>query len=133
MLRYLLDTNIVIEVLRHKPEKLRMQFAAHQGRLAVSSVTVMELYFGAEKSAKREHNLRAVEEFLALIAVLDFDAAAASHAGEMRAMLGAHGEPIGSYDVLIAGHARALGLTVVTNNVREFGRVDGLRVEDWLA
>lgn len=106
MLRYVLDTNIVIEVLRHKPEKLRMQFAAHQGRLAVSSVTVMELYFGA---------------------------AAASHAGEVRATLGARGEPIGSYDVLIAGHARALGLTVVTNNVREFGRVDGLRVEDWLA
>lgn len=131
MLRYLLDTNIVIEVLRYRPDRLRKRFADNSGRLAVSSITVSELYFGAEKSTRREDNLDAIEAFLSLVSVLDFDAKAASHAGELRSVLARSGTPIGPYDVLIAGHARSLGLTVVTNNVKEFARVDGLRVEDW--
>ena len=132
MIRYLLDTNIVIEVLRHRPETLRRRFADNSERLSISSITVSELYFGAEKSLRREDNLNAIETFLPLVEVLDFNANAASHAGELRAALARYGTPIGPYDVLIAGHARSLGLTVVTNNLKEFSRVEGLRVEDWL-
>ena len=132
MIRYLLDTNIVIEVLRHRPEALRRRFADNSGRLGISSITVSELYFGAEKSSRREDNLNAIEAFLPLVEILDFNAGAASHAGELRAALARSGTPIGPYDVLIAGHARSLGLTVVTNNLKEFSRVEGLRVEDWL-
>ncbi|MFT4030493.1 MAG: type II toxin-antitoxin system VapC family toxin [Protaetiibacter sp.] len=132
-IRYLLDTNIVVSVLRSRPEPLRLKLGGQTGRLGVSAVTVSELHYGVERSARPAQNRRAVEELLGLVVVLPFDEVAAIHAAEIRAQLAAHGTPIGGYDVLIAGHARSQGLTVVTNDVREFDRVPGLVVEDWSA
>ena len=131
MLRYLLDTNIAIFVLRSRPAALQARFVEARGQLAISSISVAELAYGGERSARPADNHRAVEEFLALLDVLDFDTAAASHSGQIRAALGAAGTPIGSYDVLVAGHARSRGLAVVTNNTREFERVPGLLIDDW--
>lgn len=115
---------------RRSPGSLRDHLRAESDRLAISTITVSELANGAEKSADANANRRAVGHFLALARVLPFDASAAQHAGEIRARLAAE-TPIGGYDVLIAGHARSAGLTVVTNNSREFERVPGLEVVDW--
>jgi len=131
VIRYLLDTNICIFVLRGILDGLASLFNARANHLAISSVTLAELIYGAEKSAKPEANLAIVEGFAARLAVLPFDDAAAAHSGQIRAELERQGRPIGPYDLMIAGHARALGLVVVTNNRREFERVPGLRVEDW--
>ena len=131
MLRYLLDTNIAIFVLRNRSAQLQARFVEARGELAISSVSVAELAYGAEKSERPTENRRAVEEFLALLDVLDFDSAAASHSGQIRVSLASAGTPIGGYDVLIAGHARSRGLVVVTNNTCEFERVSGLLIEDW--
>lgn len=131
MLRFLLDTNIVIELLRHRPIALRKRLSDHSDAVAVSSITVAELIYGVERSTARADNKRATDGFLALVDVVPFDAAAAAHAGEIRADLASRGRPIGAYDVLIAGHARSRGLAVVTNNRREFDRVEGLQVQDW--
>ena len=131
MLRYLLDTNIAIFALRYRPRTLETRLSAADGQLAISSISVAELAYGAEKSARAELNRRAVDEFLVMLEVLPFDANAAMHSGQIRAYLGASGTPIGSYDTLIAGHARSRGLVVVTNNTREFERVPGLLIDDW--
>ena len=129
--RFLLDTNIVIFALRDRTPALRERLTEHFGRMAVSVVTLAELHYGVERSSDPARNRRATDEFLSLVEVQPLSAAAAEHSGEIRASLAAVSRPIGSYDVLIAGHARAAGLTVVTNNVREFDRVPGLLVEDW--
>jgi tRNA(fMet)-specific endonuclease VapC len=129
--RFLLDTNIVIFALRDRTPALRERLTEHFGRMAVSVVTLAELHYGVERSSDPGRNRRATDEFLSLVEVQPLSAAAAEHSGEIRASLAAVGRPIGAYDVLIAGHARAAGLTVVTNNVREFDRVPGLLVEDW--
>ena len=131
MLKYLLDTNLCIRVLRDRPQCLRERFNAEASSLSVSSIVLYELLYGAAKSARPVENRQQVEAFAARLEVLDFDADAAAHAGEIRAELEREGKPIGSYDVLIAGHARSRGLIVVTGNLAEFGRVDGLRCEDW--
>lgn len=131
MLKYLLDTNICIYTIKNRPEVVRQAFTEHDGQMCVSTVTQMELIYGAEKSSAVARNLRDVESFLARLEVKDFDAAAATHTGQIRAELAKAGTPIGPYDQMIAGHARALGLTVVTNNVTEFQRVAGLRVANW--
>ncbi len=101
--------------------------------MCVSTITQMELTYGAEKSAAVARNLNVVEGFLARLEVMAFDSPAAAHAGQIRAELARAGTPIGPYDQMIAGHARALGLIVVTNNAQEFSRVPGLRVENWVA
>ena len=132
MLRYLLDTNLCIRVLRDRPQGLRSRFAAESGALCISTVVLMELMHGAAKSARPDYNRREVETFAARLEVLPFDAVAASHAAEIRTVLERRGQVIGAYDLMIAGHARSRGLTVVTGNLSEFGRVDGLLVEDWL-
>ncbi|MBS1905669.1 MAG: type II toxin-antitoxin system VapC family toxin [Actinobacteria bacterium] len=129
--RFLLDTNIVVFALRRGPGPLRERLRAESDRLAVSTITVSELAYGAEKSQDPPAGRRSVDEFLSFLQVLSFDGAAARHAGEIRAVLARAGTPIGGLDVLIAGHARSAGLTVVTNNVREFARVPGLEVVDW--
>lgn len=131
MSTHLIDTDIAIEALRRRRRALRARFAAHGTALAISSVTVAELTYGAHRSTEPAANLAAVEEFVALLTVLPFDIGAAQHAGQVRAELAGLGTPIGAYDVLIAGHARSLGLVVATGNVREFRRVPGLRVENW--
>ena len=132
MLRYLLDTNLCIRVLRDRPAGLRGRFNAEADSLCISDVVLYELMFGAEKSARPVQNRTDVERFAARLSVLPFDSAAAAHTADIRATLERQGTPIGSYDVMIAGSARSRGLTVVTGNLREFNRVDGLRSEDWL-
>lgn len=133
MLRYLLDTNLCIRVLRNRPEGLRARFNAEAEALCISTIVLTELLHGAEKSARPIENRREVEHFAARLGVLPFDADAASHSAEIRATLERRGQSIGAYDLLIAGQARSRGLIVVTGNLGEFTRVDGLRSEDWLA
>lgn len=132
MLRYLLDTNLCIRVLRDRPSGLRARFNAEASSLCISDVVLYELLFGAEKSMRPVENRTGVERFAARLSVLPFDSVAAAHTADIRATLERRGTPIGSYDVMIAGHARSCGLIVVTGNLREFNRVDGLRSEDWL-
>ena len=132
MLRYLLDTNIVIYVIKNRPQQVRERFTSYQGSLALSSISLMELFYGAEKSAQPQRNWRDVEGFAARLQVLDYGAAAAAHTGEIRAHLARLGTPIGPYDAMIAGHARASGLVLVTNNLAEFVRVPGLQLENWV-
>lgn len=132
MLKYLLDTNIVIYTIKNKPEQVRQRFNAHDGQMAISTITLMELLYGAEKSSDPQRNLHVVESFAARLDVLDFDSKAAQHTGQIRAELAKQGAPIGPYDQMIAGHARSQGLIVVTNNAREFDRVSGLRTENWV-
>lgn len=133
MLRYMLDTNLCIRVLRDRPAGLRERFNAEATALSVSSIVVYELLVGAEKSAKPIEIRQEVEQFLSRVAILQFDEHAAAHAAEIRATLERRGSPIGPYDTLIAGHARSRGLIVITGNLREFTRADGLRSEDWLS
>jgi len=132
MLAYMLDTNICIHVVRDRPPELRARFNADADRLCISSVVLSELLYGAAKSAKPDANRRLVEDFAARLDVRPFDDKAAAHAGEIRADLERQRMPIGGYDILIAGHARSRGIVVVTRNTREFRRVDGLRVVDWV-
>ncbi|MBJ7413787.1 MAG: type II toxin-antitoxin system VapC family toxin [Phenylobacterium sp.] len=133
MLRYLLDTNVCIRVLRDRPPEARERFNLEADSLCISAVVLTELLHGAAKSSRPEHHRAEVERFAARLEVLPFDEVAADHAADIRATLERKGQPIGGYDLLIAGHARSRGLTIVTGNLVEFGRVDGLRCEDWLA
>jgi tRNA(fMet)-specific endonuclease VapC len=132
MLRWMLDTNLCIRVLRDRPAFVRERFNAEAGSLCISTIVLTELLHGAARSARPADNRRQVEAFAARLEVLAFDAAAADHAGDIRATLERAGRPIGGYDLLIAGHARSRGLVVVTGNLGEFARVEGLRSEDWL-
>lgn len=129
--RFLLDTNVVIEVLRGAPADLRTAMRRHSGEMAISTITISELAYGAARSSDPDRNRAAVDGFIPFVDVLDLDARAAEHAGHIRADLAGAGTPIGGYDLLISGLARSRGLTVVTNNLREFNRVPGLLVEDW--
>lgn len=132
MLKYLLDTNIVIYTAKNKPKVVKNAFDAHYGQVCISTVTLMELIYGAEKSSAPERNLSVIEGFAARVDVLPYDNDAAIHTGQIRAELATRGKPIGPYDQMIAGHARSLGLILVTNNLREFERIAGLRLENWL-
>lgn len=131
MLKYMLDTNICIFIIKNKPHQVRETFNRCHGQLCISSVTLMELIYGVEKSAHKKKNLDVVEGFAARLQVLPYDYAAAAHSGQLRAELARSGKAIGPYDQMIAGHARSKGLIIVTNNLREFERVPGLRAEDW--
>lgn len=132
MLRYMLDTNLCIRVLRDRPAWVRDRFNAEADMLCISTVTLFELFYGAEISARPIENRQSVENFAARLTVLPWTDSAAAHAAEIRAELERQGLPIGAYDGMIAGHARSLGLIVITGNLREFNRVSGLRCEDWL-
>jgi tRNA(fMet)-specific endonuclease VapC len=127
---HLVDTDIAIEALRKRDQELMAQMRA-AGTVALSSISLYELRFGAERSADPERNHRAVDELVAATIVLPFDHVVAAEAGVIRAALAGAGTPIGPYDVLIAAHARVRDLTLVTRNVKEFRRVDGLRVIKW--
>ena len=133
MLRYMLDTNLCIRVLRDRPAGLRECFNAEAAGLCISAVTLAELLYGAEKAARPVEMRQQVEGFAARLTVLPFDDAAAVHYGDIRADLERRGQVIGPYDLMIAGHARSKGLVVVTGNLGEFTRVAGLRAEDWLS
>ena len=132
MVTHLLDTNVVICAMRDRPAGLRERFDEHRGRLCVSTITEMELAYGVARSQRVAENALALEGFLARLEVWDFDSAAAQHCGDIRAHLADTGMPIGPYDAMLAGHARSHGLILVTNNTREFERVPGLRIEDWV-
>jgi tRNA(fMet)-specific endonuclease VapC len=132
-LRYLLDTNLCIRVLRDRPAGVRERFNVEAAGLCTSTIVLAELLYGAAKSARPVENRAEVERFVARLTLLPFDEDAAAHAGDIRAALDRAGTPIGGYDLLIAGHARSQGLIVVTGNLGEFTRVEGLRCEDWLA
>ncbi|WP_119396348.1 type II toxin-antitoxin system tRNA(fMet)-specific endonuclease VapC [Salinibius halmophilus] len=132
MIKYMLDTNILIYTIKNKPEAVREAFKRKHGQMCCSSVVLMELIYSAERSAQPERNLAQVEGLIARIDVLDYDQKAAVHTGQVRAELAKKGTLIGPYDQMIAGHARAEGLILVTNNSKEFLRVDGLRIENWV-
>jgi tRNA(fMet)-specific endonuclease VapC len=132
VLKYLLDTNIVIYLIKHRPPQAREIFNRQQGRMAISAITLAELIHGAEKSSDPPSNLDVVEDFCSRLAVLPYTAQAAQHYGAIRAALEREGRPIGVNDLHIAGHARSEGLVLVTNNLREFERVGGLLTENWV-
>lgn len=132
MLKYMLDTNIVIYVIKRRPIEALEVFNRHTGQMCISSITLAELLHGAEKSAMPEHNLGQVEDFVSRLDILEYGSKAASHYGDIRANLERNGTPIGVNDLHIAGHARCEGLTLVTNNLREFERVEALRLDNWV-
>ena len=131
-MRYMLDTNICIYAIKHKPEQVFMRLQEHDPiDICISSVTYAELVHGVEKSKAIEKNRVALALLLANIEIMNFDSLAAESYGKIRADLEKAGTPIGPLDMMIAGHAMALGYTVVTNNTKEFERVKGLKIENW--
>ncbi len=131
-MKYMLDTNICISVIKHKPEAVIQRFLSHNpDEMCISAITYAELMHGVEKSQSIEKNRLAMALFLSPITILEFGCYAAEEYGCVRADLEKKGTPIGQMDMLIAGHAKAEELIVVTNNTREFHRVEGLQVEDW--
>jgi len=132
-MKYMLDTNICIYVIKHKPEQVIHRFLAHDpGDICISSITHAEMMHGVEKSAAKERNRLAYMAFMSAITVVDFSAGAAAEYGRVRAELELQGTPIGPMDMLIAGHALSENLILVTNNTREFQRVKGLKLENWV-
>jgi tRNA(fMet)-specific endonuclease VapC len=132
MLRYLLDTNIAIYVLKRRPVEVLSTFNANASRMAISSITLAELLHGAEKSSRVSDNLAAIEDFCSRLEVLPYGPKAAQHYGVIRAALEKLGQPIGVNDMHIAAHARSEGLVLVTNNMGEFARVPALEAENWV-
>lgn len=131
-MRYMLDTNICIYSIKHKPEKVFYRLQKHDpAEICISSVTYAELVHGVEKSQAVEKNRLALALLLANIEILDFDATAAESYGKIRVDLEKKGMPIGPLDMMIAGHAMSLNYTVVTNNTKEFSRVKDLELENW--
>ena len=132
-MRYMLDTNICIYAIKHKPEEEKQKLQTVDPEdVCVSAVTYAELMHGVEKSAAVEKNRLALSMLLANIEILDFDVDAADCYGKIRADLEKKGTPIGPLDMMIAGHAQSLGYTVVTNNEKEFSRVSNLKIENWV-
>ena len=132
MLRYLLDTNTVIYVLKRRPVEVLSTFNANASRMAMSSVTLAELLHGAEKSSRVNENLAAIEDFCSRLEVLPYGPKAAQHYGAIRAALEKFGQPIGVNDMYIAAHARSEGLVLVTNNMEALARVPAMEVENWV-
>jgi tRNA(fMet)-specific endonuclease VapC len=131
-MKYLLDTNICIYLIKQRPPRVMDQFRSHAiGEIGVSSITASELWYGVAKSEHQAANARALEQFLLPLVIAPFDDRAAEAYGEIRAGLEERGQPIGAMDLLIAAHAVSLGVRLVTNNEREFSRVSDLIVENW--
>ena len=132
MLRYMLDTNIVIYAIKRRPIEVMEMFNRHAGTMCISSITLSELLYGVEKSTQPARNMRKVNDFIAQIDLLDYEEQAAKHYGQIRADLERKGTLIGVNDLHIAGHARSASLILVTNNEKEFVRVHKLQVENWV-
>jgi tRNA(fMet)-specific endonuclease VapC len=132
MIKFLLDTNIVIYVLKRRPLEVLKIFNANASRMAISSITLSELIYGAEKSANIAKNLEAIEDFVSHLEVLPYDARASQHYGQIKAALEKKGKIIGENDIHIAAHAISQGLILVTNNLKEFKRVSNLALENWV-
>ncbi len=130
---YLLDSNICIYIIKKKPEAVLEKFnSIRPGEIAISMITVAELEFGARKSSNPAKNLAALNKFLIPFNLLDFDHAASIEYGIIRTNLERKGTPIGPLDTLIAAHSISLDHILVTNNEREFSRVEGLKIENWV-
>ena len=133
MMRYMLDTNICIYIIKSKPanviERLRQCRISEVG---ISSITLSELEYGVAKSSKPKQNQLALVQFLTPMEILSYGDEAAQEYGRLRAFLEKQGRPIGSLDMLIAAHALSLDVTLITNNEREFGRVPNLKIENWV-
>ena len=131
-MKVMLDTNICIYLIKRKPIQVVERLKGYEaGDVAVSSISVAELQYGVCKSNRQDQNRLALTEFLLPLEVVAFDESAASHYGDIRDHLEKRGNIIGSMDLLIAAHARSLSLTLITNNLREFQRVPGLRADNW--
>lgn len=132
-MKFLLDTDICIYIIKRKPETVLRRFKALiPGDVGISSITLAELEYGAEKSQERSRNQAALEGFLLPLEIASYDVAAAHHYGKIRVELERKGKIIGGNDLLIASHAMALSIILVTNNVKEFGRIHGLKLENWV-
>lgn len=132
-MNFLLDTNICIYLIKRKPPEVLERFTQLQpNSVCISSVTSSELYYGAQKSSQAERNLAALNDFLLPFRIVDYDDAAAFFYGTLRADLEKRGQPIGSLDMMIAAHALSLDLTLVTHNTKEFARVNGLKLNNWV-
>ena len=130
---YLLDTNTCIFMMKQTPGVVeRFRYAQNEG-IAISSITLAELEFGVSNSKAYERNRNALLAFSTLVEMLPFDVLASAEYGRIRTALEKAGTPIGALDTLIAAHAKSLNLTLVSNNIREFRRIRGLSLEDWLA
>lgn len=133
MIHYMLDTNTCIYLIKHRPESLTLKMSSLRvGEVAISSIVSAELWYGVALSQKRKENQEALHDFLRYAEVLAWPKEAAPIYGEIRAELRARGTPIGAMDLLIAAHAVFLGTTLVTDNQREFVRVPGLKIENWV-
>ena len=131
-MKYMLDTNICIYLIKQKPEKVLRHFKTHSiGDIGISSITLAELRFGVEKSQQIQNNRQALDEFTLPLEIADFDERAAMTYGAVRAALEKAGTPVGSMDMLIGAHALSLDVTLVTNNIREFKQIKNLKVVDW--
>lgn len=131
MLTHLLDTNVCIHALKRHNREVETRFTEHSGRMALSDISLYELFYGAQRYEDPSRRLNIIEAFVSRLEILPFDSRAALHAGQIRADLERKGQMIGAYDIMIAGCARSQGLILVTGNIREFERVDGLRLENW--
>ncbi|MBI2999016.1 MAG: type II toxin-antitoxin system VapC family toxin [Deltaproteobacteria bacterium] len=132
-MKVMLDTNICIYIIKRSPHSVLQRFSSFQvGDIGISTITLAELEYGAERSAQSKKNREALEEFISPLDVAAFDRQATEAYGKIRATLERKGHPIGAMDLLIAAHALSLGVRLVTNNEREFKQVPGLRVENWI-
>ncbi len=132
MLKYLLDTNIVIYVIKRRPKEVLSMFNQNARHMAISAITLAELFHGAEKSEKVSQNLATIDDFCSRLEVLPYGAKAAQHYGAIRSALEKRGQTIGVNDLHIAAHARSEGLIIVSNNLSEFSRVPALQTENWV-
>jgi len=131
-LKYLLDTNICIYIIKQKDSALLRRLQSFkEGEIGISAITIAELEYGVARSAQSQRNRLALASFLIPFEVVDFDQEAAMDYGLIRAWLDKEGKPIGSMDMLLAAQARSKGIVLVTNNEREFGKVPGLQLENW--
>ena len=129
---YMLDTDICIYAMGARSGALTKRLRREAEQVSMSSITLAELVYGAEKSQRVEDNRERLAAFVSMVPALDFDEDSATHYGHIRVALEKAGRPVGPNDLLIGAHARSLGLTLVTNNVREFERIAGLKIENWV-
>jgi len=133
-MKFMLDTNICIYLIKHKPADVVERFRQTDiSDISISSITLSELFYGVSKSSKPEQNFIALTQFVAPLEIVPFGAEAPQYYGNLRTRLEKQGTPIGSLDMLIAAHALSLSLTLVTNNEKEFNRVSNLKIENWVS